>query len=63
MMIKNNIETPGRFYEYIGAAKPLLLMIPDGALKQIAEEYNASFVSKPKDIKTIIAHISNIYSV
>ena len=61
MMIKNEIETPGRFYEYIGAAKPLLLMLPDGAIKQIGKDYKASFISNPKDIATIVRNINTIY--
>ena len=61
MMIKNSIETPGRLYEYMGSAKPLLLMLPDGALKQIGREYKASFMSNPKDVNSIVKHLNNIY--
>jgi len=61
MMINNPIETPGRFYEYIGTGKPLLLMIPDSSLKQIATDYKASFISAPKDIGTIIRNLNTIY--
>ena len=63
MMIRNNIETPGRFYEYIGAGKPMLLMLPDGALKNIGKEYDASFISNPKDVDLITKHLKEIYNL
>lgn len=61
LMMTNNIETPGKFFEYIGSKKPLLLMIPDGALKQIGTAYNASFITAPKNVNQIVEKIQNIY--
>ena len=63
LMMTNNIETPGKFFEYIGSKKPLLFMGPDGALKQIAEEYKASFITAPKNINSIVEKINTIYSL
>jgi glycosyltransferase involved in cell wall biosynthesis len=34
MMSPNNIVTPSRLYEYIGARKPILISIPNGNIKQ-----------------------------
>jgi hypothetical protein len=63
MMIKNNIETPGRFFEYIGAAKPMLLCIPDGSIKQIAEESNAAFITKSNNVEEILRALNNIWDL
>jgi glycosyltransferase involved in cell wall biosynthesis len=63
LMLTNNIETPGKFFEYIGSKKPLLIMMHDGALKQISEEYKASFITEPKNINAITENIQNIYSL
>jgi len=63
MMLKNNLETPGRFFEYIGAAKTMLICIPDGSIKQIAEESNAAFITKPKDVAGIVRALHSIYDL
>ena len=63
LMLNNNIETPGKFFEYIGTKKPLLLMLPDCAIKQIAEDYQASFIAPPKDINKIAEKLQTIYSL
>jgi glycosyltransferase involved in cell wall biosynthesis len=54
MMIRNNLETPGRFFEYIGAGKTLLISAPNGSMKQIAEESNAAFITSPENINEIV---------
>ena len=63
LMLTNNIETPGKFFEYIGSKKPLLLMLPDSGLKQIGKEYQASFITPPKDINKITEQLQTIYSL
>lgn len=63
MMLRNNIETPGRFFEYIGAAKTMLICVPDGSMKQIAEESNAAFITKPEDIDGIVRALNTIYDL
>jgi glycosyltransferase involved in cell wall biosynthesis len=63
MMLRNNIETPGRFFEYIGAAKTMLICVPDGSMKQIAEESNSAFITKPEDVDGIVRALSSIYDL
>lgn len=63
MMIYNSIETPGRLFEYIGSGKPLLLLLPDGALKQIGLEYKASFISSPTNVVDITQNLHKIYNL
>lgn len=55
-MLNNDIETPGKFYEYIGAAKPILLCMPSGELRQIGRDYKACFATEPKDAAGV-AHV------
>lgn len=63
MMIKNNIETPGRFFEYIGAAKTMLICVPEGSIKQIAEESNAAFITQPDDVNEITRCLITMYDL
>ncbi|MDR0927699.1 MAG: hypothetical protein LBO69_08045 [Ignavibacteria bacterium] len=63
MMLRNNIETPGRFYEYIGARKTMLICIPKGSISEIAEESNASLIAKPTDVADIEKKISILYDL
>lgn len=61
---KKNIAAilPGKLYEYVGARKPILACVPDGAAKQAVEEYGASFICKPDDIQEIKTAIYEIYT-
>ena len=63
MMLRNNVETPGRFFEYIGASKTMLICVPGGSIKQIAEESNSAFITKPKDINGIAKALHTIYDL
>ncbi|MGD8305998.1 MAG: glycosyltransferase family 4 protein [Ignavibacteria bacterium] len=65
MMVNNRkrIESvvPGKIYEYIGAKKPIIGFVPDGAAKIILEEYPASYICKPDDINEIKKTILQVY--
>lgn len=43
----------GKLYEYFGSKKPILASLPEGALKNAAEEYGASFITSPDNIDEI----------
>ena len=51
----------GKLYEYFGTKKPIIASLPDGALKTAAEEYKASFITEPDDIKGIKNAIIGAY--
>lgn len=51
----------GKLYEYFGTRKPLLVSVPEGALKAAATEYKASFITKPNDVEEIKRTILTIY--
>jgi glycosyltransferase involved in cell wall biosynthesis len=63
MMLPNGLETPGRFFEYIGARKTMLICIPSGSIEQIAKDSNAAFITQPKDIDAIAQALENIYNL
>ncbi len=43
----------GKLYEYFGTRKPIMALLPDGALKMAAQDYKASFIAEPDDIEAI----------
>ena len=63
MMLRNDIETPGRFFEYIGAKKTMLISVPRGSIRLIAEESNAAFTTYPKDVNGIAQAIETVYDL
>jgi len=53
----------GKLYEYIGTKKPIIACVPDGALKQSAQEYGASFITAPDNITEIKNAIIKSYEL
>lgn len=53
----------GKLYEYIGTRKPLLVSVPEGALKKDAEKYGAAWITQPDDVKAIAAVIIEMYDL
>jgi len=60
-----NIEThsAGKLYEYFGTGKPILACLPDGALKNAAEEYGASFITEPDNVNQIKDALIKIFEL
>lgn len=63
MMIPNDIATPSRFYEYIGARKPLIVCAPEGGIKNIASEYRAAITCAPNSIIEIKAALEKFHEL
>ena len=65
MMVGNrkNIDAilPGKLYEYIGAKKPIIACVPEGAAKTAVQGYPASYICKPDDINDIKNTILKVY--
>ena len=53
--------TVGKLFEYIGSRKPIFAMVPEGASKTAAIEYEASFISEPDNIDQIKNKIIEIH--
>lgn len=62
LMFPRPIVTPSRFYEYLGARKPLLVCSYDGDVTRIAESTGAAIICKPKDVKAIALAILDYYN-
>ena len=60
---KKNVDAhiPGKFYEYIGAKKPVIACLPEGAAKIAAQEYRGSYICDPEDINEIKKTIIHVY--
>ncbi len=54
---------PGKIYEYIGAQKPIIACVPEGAGKLAVEEYGAGFICEPDNISEIKKTILLVYEL
>ena len=65
MMVGNcrNADTisSGKLYEYFGTRKPLLVSVPEGALRQDAQRYGAAWITNPDDVPSIAQCIVEMY--
>lgn len=52
---------PGKIYEYVGAQKPIIACVPEGAAKLSIEEYGAGFICEPDDIADVKKTILKVY--
>ncbi len=63
MMIPNDIATPSRLYEYIGARKPMIVCAPEGGIRQIAKESNVAITCGPKDVDAILNALNMFFDL
>ena len=61
MMLKDNVRTPGKLYEYFGARKPILISSPDGPMRKMALDTKAALAVEPDDVGQIENSISTLY--
>ncbi|MBI5472929.1 MAG: glycosyltransferase [Ignavibacteriae bacterium] len=60
MIVGDEVGSPGKAYEYIGARKPILGCAPDGFMRQTILEAGGT-VTAPKDVAGIKAAIEEFY--
>ncbi|MCB2203677.1 glycosyltransferase family 4 protein [bacterium] len=53
----------GKLYEYLGARKPVLACVPEGAARQVLQKSGAAFFAFPEDRKTITDQILALYAL
>jgi glycosyltransferase involved in cell wall biosynthesis len=51
----------GKLFEYFGARKPILGLVPDGAAANALKRYEASYVVQPDDPEAIAAVMESLY--
>lgn len=61
LWMNDTIRTPGKLYEYFGTRKPVLAMLPDGVIKDLANESKNATTCNPKDVDSIANAIHNYY--
>ena len=54
-------HSSGKLYEYFGSQKPLLVSVPEGALKQAAQKYGAAIVTEPDNVHQIKIALLQLY--
>jgi len=59
LTLDNDRQSPGKLYEYLGARKPILALVPEGFVKQTLEDAGAAAVCRPDDVNAIWAAIRN----
>ncbi|MBU2472220.1 MAG: hypothetical protein KKF20_07410, partial [Bacteroidetes bacterium] len=61
LMIENDVQSPGKVYEYIGARKPILANIPEGFVKQTILEIDGNVALPPQDVDETAIAIKRFY--
>jgi glycosyltransferase involved in cell wall biosynthesis len=61
LMLNNDRQSPGKFYEYLGARKPVLACVPDGFIRQALKEAEGGVIVDPADVDGIAAAIAEYY--
>ncbi|MEK7264277.1 MAG: glycosyltransferase family 4 protein [Bacteroidota bacterium] len=57
----NDVQSPGKLYEYFGTQKPILASIPDGYLKQTIENSGVGICVTPKSVDEMTKAIATLY--
>lgn len=63
LMLPNDVQSPGKLYEYIGARKPILACAPEGFIRQTVLETGAGVAVDPDDVNGIAAAILDMYQM
>ena len=61
LMLRNDTQSPGKLYEYLGARKPILACVGEGFIRQTIEEAGAGFAVAPDDVDGIAVAIMSYY--
>lgn len=58
-----DMMSTGKLYEYLGARKPVLACVPEGAARQVLEKGKAAFFADPDDIEDIAGQIRALFAL
>lgn len=62
MTVGDDVGSPGKTYEYIGARKPILGLVPPGFLEQTIRECGGTTV-RPKDVRGVKQALAEYYQL
>jgi glycosyltransferase involved in cell wall biosynthesis len=57
-----DVASTGKLYEYIGARKPILACVPEGAARQTLRASQAALLCEPHDVEAIATAIATLYA-
>lgn len=63
LVVNDVYRSPGKLFEYFGAAKPILICSPEGIMRKTALESKAAIGVDPKDVKEIEKALSTFYNL
>jgi glycosyltransferase involved in cell wall biosynthesis len=58
-----DMMSTGKLYEYLGARKPILACVPEGAARQVLIKGGAAFIADPDDADAIAARIRTLFDL
>ncbi len=61
-VLDNDVQTPGKLYEYFGTRRPILASVVDGYTKQLIEESGAAVTVPLKDVAAHQAAILDLFA-
>lgn len=61
LMLENEVQSPGKVYEYIGVRKPILANVPEGFIKQAILEIDGNVALPTQDIDETASAIKHFY--
>ncbi|MBM4166948.1 MAG: glycosyltransferase family 4 protein [Ignavibacteria bacterium] len=63
LAVDNDVQSPGKLYEYLGTRKPILACIPNGFLKQTIEDSGMGFLVAPNDSEMMATTLYKLYQL
>lgn len=51
---------PGKTYEYLASGRPILAAVPDGDARDLLEEAGTAFLTRPRDVESMMAVVSDL---
>ena len=63
LMLNNDLQSPGKLYEYMGLRKPILASVPNGFVRQTLQEYGGAVIIEPTGVKQTAEAILHLYDL